>query len=193
MSWCGGRGSAWGGRRVLTLERGTKMTSSSPSISITSGGEMIYQIKFCVGCFLVGHLSPVNFRSWRLCRGIIWCIPLQSINHQPRHFSWDVLVHRSRGRIQSVTAAVFVIIPFKRFFAMIHKMRLEDTPLFSASVFTWAMIESRAGSLVNRHRLRISPVTRLKKLFVPWIIPVGPRQIAGIPRLFMQFVTGKLS
>jgi hypothetical protein len=137
--------------------------------------ENLSEFQIGIGHSFVGHLRPVWFM--RMGRST-WSIMgrLVTADEHP-----GILVGMSGYGATGVMggAEALSVDHLKGTRRLLVKRRSLDTPLMAARALTWSITDCGARSSSKVWRLITDPVTRLRKWYLPWKLPVGPRQVAG--------------
>ncbi len=83
---------------------------------------------------------------------------------------------------------IYFLVPFEEDTILSAKSKIPGRAVNLAYASTFLITESGMGYGVNALRLTFFPVAKLKNLYVPCRLPVGPSTIAGVERVTMVFV-----
>jgi hypothetical protein len=83
---------------------------------------------------------------------------------------------------------IYLLVPFKEDAISVCKSKIPGRAVDLVYALTLLMTESSMGYGVNARCLIFFPVAKLKNLYVPCKLPVGPSTSAGVKQVTMVFV-----
>jgi hypothetical protein len=129
---------------------------------------------------LVSNIFPVNFvhRGGHRKR----CQGLRAVAGQehPWHLGGELRISHHRSRIELILG-ISVVGPIKMNLMTIHEYQRRRDALGTSKGSHTLDNRIRSWEFHKMVRLMTRPIARLRKLYVPWRLPVGPRQMTGMP------------